>query len=335
MPPLIQIGIHPNQFPDQVRQDLIHSLRSRNIDPRFHYDSIKQTQKWLALHQAYSPSRNNPDCAAIYEHGFQSAAGQIDSNTVHLIGLGSGGGQKDSHFLNLLRNSGRRVFYSPIDISSAMVVVAAQEAARFVPLQNIFPIVCNLATAHDLVSILNPHAPADASRVFTFFGMIPNFEPGQILPRLASLVAENDQLLFSANLAPGPDYVAGIRKVLTLYDNDLTRDWLMTFLVDLGISSNDGELCFIIEQDAADPELSRIAACFRFIHKTQIQLGSDSFIFDRDETIRLFFSYRYTPELLRRVLHAHGLAVHSQWITKSEEEGVFLVKKLPGCAAQP
>ena len=64
--------------------------------------------------------------------------------------------------------------------------------------------------------------------------MIPNFEPEQILPKLASLIRPNDFLLFSANLAPGKNYAAGVKKILPQYDNCLTRDWLMTFLIDLG-----------------------------------------------------------------------------------------------------
>ena len=64
------VTIHPSQFPEAVRRDLLESLRSRRVNHKFHYDSVKQTQKWLALHQAYSPARNDADCRAIYEKGF-------------------------------------------------------------------------------------------------------------------------------------------------------------------------------------------------------------------------------------------------------------------------
>ena len=50
-----------------MRRDLLDSLRSRKINHKFHYDSVKQTRKWLALHETYSPSRIDPDCAAAYE----------------------------------------------------------------------------------------------------------------------------------------------------------------------------------------------------------------------------------------------------------------------------
>ena len=104
----------------------------------------------------------------------------------------------------------------------------------------------------------------DAARLITFFGMIPNFEPQVILPRLAGLVRPADYLLFSANLAPGADYAAGVQRILPLYDNALTRDWLMTFLLDLGVEANDGELRFAVEDDPAGSGLKRVAAYFQF-----------------------------------------------------------------------
>src|ERR1041385_3019293 len=95
------VTIHASQFPEAVRRHLIQSLRARAVNHKFHYDSVKQTQKWLALHQAFSPSRNDADCAAIYDRSFQAAVKPIKSKAAHLIGLGCGGGQKDSRLLTL------------------------------------------------------------------------------------------------------------------------------------------------------------------------------------------------------------------------------------------
>src|SRR5690348_14309732 len=102
MGPFARVTIHPSQFPDQVRRDLLQSLRSRQVNHKFHYDSIKQTQKWLALHQAFSPSRTDADCAAAYDCSFAGVAKRTRSQAVHLIGLGCGGGQKDTRLLELL-----------------------------------------------------------------------------------------------------------------------------------------------------------------------------------------------------------------------------------------
>ena len=236
---------------------MLESLRTRRVNHKFHYDSVKQTQKWLALHQAYSPARNDADCRAVYEKGFKAAAARIAAKRVQVIGLGCGGGQKDTRLLKLLKAHGKEVFYTPCDVSTAMVLTARQTALAVLPEKNCFPFVCDLATADDLRKALvtrHPRIAAWPPRGFTpslvtFFGMIPNFEPKQILPKLASLVRPKDFLLFSANLAPGNNYAAGVKRILPQYDNPLTRDWLMTFLLDLGVERSDGKLRFKIETD--------------------------------------------------------------------------------------
>ncbi len=237
---------------------MLESLRTRRVNHKFHYDSVKQTQKWIALHQAYSPTRNDADCRAIYDNGFATAASQIRTKQVHVIGLGCGGGQKDARLLKLLKGRGREIFYTPCDVSAAMVLVARKAALAVVPEKNCFPVVCDLATADlgwegrragdpDWFGTATRRPSQNESRIITFFGMIPNFEPREILPKLASLVRRKDFLLFSANLAPGRDYAAGVAKILPQYDNAPTRDWLMTFLLDLGVERCDGALKFSVE----------------------------------------------------------------------------------------
>src|SRR5579859_2513760 len=123
-----RVIIHPSQFPEAVRRDLLESLRSRQVNHKFHYDSVKQTQKWLALHQAHSPSRNDADCAATYDSSFAGAAERIDAKLVRVVGLGCGGGQKDARLLRLLRSGVRQASYTPSDVSTAMVLVAREAA---------------------------------------------------------------------------------------------------------------------------------------------------------------------------------------------------------------
>lgn len=324
MSALANVAVHSSQFPENVRRDLLNSLRARKIAHKFHYDSVKQTQKWLALHQQYSPSRNDDDCRAIYEQSFKAAKLQIKSRQVHLIGLGCGGGQKDTRLLKLLKAAGRQIFYTPSDVAVAMVLTARRTALAVCPDKNCFPLVCDLETPSDLPVVFATPAARRASRIITFFGMIPNFEPSLILPKLASLVRPKDILLFSANLAPGDDYAAGVNKILPQYDNAPTRDWLLTVLLDLGIEKNDGELRFGIENKNG---LKRIVASFHFKRPRHVEIENDVFAFKRGEAIRLFFSYRYTPERVRKALSAHKLEVCEQWIAASDEEGVFLCRK--------
>jgi hypothetical protein len=297
------------------------------VNHKFHYDSVKQTQKWLALHQAYSPSRTDSDCAAIYDRGFEAVSQRIQAKRVHLIGLGCGGGKKDTRLLKLLHNTGKEVFYTPSDVSTAMVLLAREAAIEVIPEQNCTPLVCDLASARDLPEVIDKLAAADAARIITFFGMIPNFEPEAILPELSTFLRSEDLLLFSANLAPGSDYATGVHKILPLYDNALTRDWLMTFLLDLGVESNDGEIIFRIEGDRDVAGLKRVAAYFEFRQEKEISIDDQRFQFGPKKAIRLFYSYRHTPAIVRTLLHNCGIGVVDECIAKSEEEGVFLCKR--------
>ena len=319
------ILIHESQFPENVRRDLLESLCSRKINHKFHYDSVKQTQKWLALHQIYSPTRNDENCRAIYEDSFEAAAAKIKSKSVHVIGLGCGGGQKDTRLLKLLKAGGKEIYYTPCDVSSAMVLTARQTALAVLPEINCFPFVCDLAAAGDLSAVFDSRFTIHDSRITTFFGMIPNFEPQEILPKLASLVRAKDFLLFSANLAPGENYAAGMGKILPQYDNPQTHEWLTAFLLDLGVEKSDGKLKFEIE--AGGFGLKRFVANFYFNRARRVEVGGKTFNFKGGEKIRLFFSYRYTPERVCKILVRYELEVCEHWIAKSEEEAVFLCRR--------
>ncbi len=359
MPSVVPVLVHESQFPDEIRRDLLKSLRMRRVNHKFHYDTVKQAQQWLALHQAYSLSRHDPDCARIYDDAFKAAVSMIaHSGDVHLIGIGSGGGQKDARLLKYLRKRSRTAFYTPCDVSAAMVLTAwkaacSNRAAKqpVISASDCFPIICDIAKSNDLPRVFrdlsekqyssqpttrvrsagyarrDTQHPTGPIRLFTFFGMIPNFEPDVILPRLASLIRNRDLLLFSANLAPGADYDEGVEKVMPQYDNSLTREWLMTFLLDLGVAKKDGRLRFSISSDNSSFHIKRIEARFHFQRVTRIALDAREFVFRAGESIRLFFSCRYTPALVQSALRRHGLMVRQQWVATSEEEGVFLVQR--------
>jgi len=344
MSSIAHVAVHVSQFPENVRRALSESLRSRELNHKFLYDGTKQTQKWLTLHQAYSPSRIDPDCALTYDQSFQEASRQITAPRAHLLGIGCGGGQKDTRFLRTLQNSNKEVFYTPCDVSVAMVLVARQSALSAISPSACFPFVCDLATTGELAGPLHEaweyHSPMAAHkldeldrpstppRLVTFFGMLPNFEPQAAMHKLASLIRSGDFMLLSANLAPGEDYLAGMKHILPQYDNMLTRDWLFGFLLDLGVEPADGELRFELEDGPGGDALKRITAYFHFDRHCSIDVDSETFEFRRGESLRVFFSYRHTCESIRSLLSRHGLRVCNQWLIGSGEEGIFLVSKI-------
>jgi uncharacterized SAM-dependent methyltransferase len=323
--PLANVTIHSSQFPENVRRELLHSLRARHVNHKFHYDSYKQAQKWLALHEAYSPSRTDPSCRAMYDLSFAAAARRVRAAEVQVIGLGCGGGQKDARLLRLLAGQGKDVSYRPCDVSLALALTARQAALEAVGDLPCDPLVCDLALADDLDAVFSPPGDTRPARLITFFGMIPNFEPELILPRLAGLVRGGDWLLLSANLAPGPDYAAGAQRILPGYDNPLTRDWLTMFLFDLGFAPEDGAVRFAVEDSPAG--FKRVAADFCLTRRRALAVDGEPFAFGAGDEIRLFFSYRYTPDRIRALLQRHQLEAREQWVAPSGEEGVFLCQR--------
>jgi uncharacterized SAM-dependent methyltransferase len=322
---LASVTIHSSQFPENVRRELLHSLRTRQINHKFHYDTYKQAQKWLALHEAHSPSRTDPACLAMYETSFAAAAGRVPAAQVQVIGLGCGGGQKDARLLRLLAGQGKEVSYRPCDVSLALALTARQAAREAVGELPCDPVICDLALADDLPEIFGRPGGGGPARLITFFGMIPNFEPELILPRLAALVRGDDGLLLSANLAPGPDYAAGSQRILPGYDNPLTRDWLTAFLFDLGFAPGDGSARFAVEDSAAGHK--RVAVDFCLTRRRSLTVYGEAFAYGAGDKIRLFFSYRYTPDRMRALLRLHQLEAREQWTAPSGEEGVFLCQR--------
>ena len=317
-----KVTVHPSQFPGAVRRQLVASLRAGQVPPKFLYDSVRQTQKWLEVHQAHSPSRIDGDVTRIYDAAFEDALGQAQDGVAALVGLGCGGGQKDTRCLAKLQPLITELHYVPCDVSQAMTLVAREAAAEQLSLGLVHPLVCDLAEADDLGQALDDLLPGEAKRVFTFFGMIPNLEPDVILPKLRALLRDGDQLLFSANLAPGRDYRAGVERVLPQYDNAETCNWLLSFLTGIGVSDTAGELVFGIEPV---DELLRIIADFKFTQPQAIELEGQRVAFDAGQTLRIFFSYRHTAETLAERLAKHGLQVVFSEIAESGEEGAFRV----------
>jgi uncharacterized SAM-dependent methyltransferase len=319
MPAVVNVAVHPSLFPEAVQRELLQALHARNVPPKFHYTSYKQAQKWLALHEAYSPSRTDDDCAAQYDRSFAAAGDRIGKAvSVHVVGLGCGGGQKEARLLERLAGQGRELTYTPCDVSLPLILTSLEAA----PGVRSYPLVCDLNVADDLKPVLDEQANAADVRVFTFFGMIPNMEPEGIMPKLRGLLRPRDWLLFSANLAPGTDYAAGVRQVFAGYNNPQSSDWLITFLYDLGVEQGDGALRFSIEDAASS--VKRIVADYHFAKPRKLRVHGEDFAFQPGDVIRLFFSYRYTPALAASLLSRHGLRMADQWIAQSGDEGIFL-----------
>jgi uncharacterized SAM-dependent methyltransferase len=329
---LIPVQFHVTQFPDQVRSDLRESLRTRQVNHKFLYESHSQAQKWLALHEAYSPSRTDARCEAAYEAAFAECAAACGPNPIHVIGLGCGGGHKDARLVRTLCGSGRAVAFTALDVSPAMLIQTALRvydavAVSQIASRDIFQgIACDIEKASNLIELL-PAGESGATRIVTCFNVFQNFEPLRVLSKITALLRPGDLLLFSTNLAPGSDYAAGTRGVLPQYNNALTNEWLQGWLIDLGVEKSDGTVSWRVEPCPTDGPLLRIAAYYRFTRARLLSCAGEKVDFRAGDSLRLFFSYRYTPNLVRDLLARQGLTLSGEVIPASGEEGIFLARR--------
>jgi uncharacterized SAM-dependent methyltransferase len=333
MPAQATITVHQTQWPRLLARQLGNSLRERQINPKFHYDSHRQVLRWLRLHEAYSPSRRAQEFRDTYEPAFATALQVVGSDAVHVVGLGCGGAQKEAALLERLGDGSRPLEFTATDVSSGMVVTALQAAWPHLDPSRCSGLVCDLVEAQDLNLFLDAQTPPRGRRIVTFFGIIPNFEPETVQRLLGRVLRPGDLLLYSANLAPtgnardaGEDYRAGVDAVLAQYDNALTRQWLFTLLQDLGVEAADGEMAFQVEEAPVGRGFLRITAKFHFLRPVVLVVETESFPFDAGEALRLFFSYRHTPGTLNQLFSPIAVEASGAWISGSGEEGVFLAR---------
>jgi len=326
--PCVSVAIHPSLFPEAVQARLLASFQTRRIHGAFHYDTARRAHRWMQVHATHSPAVTADDARSIYDQAARESVVGLAPGAWGCIGLGCGSGHKEARVASALAARGSSVTYLPLDVSVPLVLISREAALAQLPNLTVHPIAADLTDASDLSSVINPLLPAGAGRFFTLFGMLPNFEPEFIFGRMASWLRPGDRLLFSANLAPGPDLEAGVRAVLPQYDNPETKAWLRTLLEDHGVSADCGSVVFHIEPVHGFPGCARIAADWVVSQSSVLVLDGESFPLLPGERLRLFFSCRHTPGSIEFGLRSHGLRLAQSWIAGSGEEGVFYVERL-------
>ena len=164
---VVTVTFDSSQFPRNVRRELREALRARRVPPKFLYESAAQARKWLALHEAHSPARTDVGTQDAYERAFAAVA-KDEKDGVVVVGLGSGGGQKEAALLRLLAARARAAGCVVCDVSAPLALTAmtaceeAGVACR--------PVVCDLTTVADLAGIIDGLASKGARRIFTFLG---------------------------------------------------------------------------------------------------------------------------------------------------------------------
>lgn len=318
--------IHPSFRAAAWRTRRITSLHEAAIDPAFHYAGVRQAALWLKVHRIHAPGAVEPDFERIYRMLAHDLAGSLAGQSVHVIGLGSGGGEKEAWVLEALEQQGCHLRYTPVDISPELALLSAEVAEnRFDG--SIYPVVGDLSLLASPDDWL--HDEPASIRVYTAFGLTPNFTPSWLLGHLGRILRPCDRLLLSANLAPvSEDDAAGYRqaclRVMPQYDNPETRTWLRQVLIDWGIADHLSDPVFELSTLEG---ITGFFAWSQWLTDVQFDWEDQPFTARKDDRLRLFFSLRYTPARLARVLVPHGLKLVQGDQTRNREEGVWRIER--------
>ena len=297
--------IHPELNEQTLEQERISCLEHKKVSQKFHYETQRQSDLWLKVHEQFAPPAG---VSALYQSAGENLSKLIKKDELTLVSLGCGGGEKD---ISVLKKLPAGVKYAPTDLSIPLVRSAANRAkSEGVHVDTLLAF--DLLSSTTIRNFVKHHILG--RNIFTFFGLIPNFHPQEILPTLHSLIEPGDFLLLSANLAP-----QGIDEILPQYDNQPTKEWLKEFLCRFGNPKGEINISTVRSN-----KLESISARFIFSDTSILIAGENQFSFEPLEEIDLFTSYRYTVDSMKSTLAAHRIEVAEEFISQNGEEGVFL-----------
>jgi len=321
----IDIEFHSSVWGQASISALSQALAQSELPSSFLYKGAYSACLWERLHLAHAPSCQEDAEVSLHAQGIRCLARQLPDSMFHLVSLGCGLAEKESHFL---RNAGDRI--ASVGLVDVSVELVCEAKRRLIANQLGLEVD---ATVADLSQIVRwndlVRDVGTAPRVMTLFGMVPNFEPRVLFKRLSAMMHPGEWLLLDANLIPdssaGDEFVPG--SILSQYDNKECRQWLMASLSELGIYETSGRLVFSTDLVEAGFSLPRIRADFEFEEDVSIAVVSDDLSYKRGERLRVFHSIRYRRDVLPLILRRTGFEMIESWSSLSGEDGLYLCRK--------
>ena len=319
---LIGLEFDPSQFPGKQEKEFKQALRQRKFAAKWHYESEKQVSAWLKVHETYSPARTSSEVQNLYQYAFEALA-ERNPFIEQLVSLGCGGAQKDLLCLQALAQQNRKKLsrYVAVDGGSAMVLSALLKVKKAFPALETRGIVADLIGCKTSSGLIDKKQ----NSFFLLLGLIPNMEPPLFIKLLRQWVG-GKECLISVNLVPDGNYRQELNKILSQYDNLLTKQWLSLLLKDLGFVLDPEEVEMTLKPCPYLSDLWRIEASYKIRKKVKIDFAAKIFSFEKGERLQLFYSYRYTVKRLATWLSSHKISIIKSYVTPSQEEGIFCLR---------
>lgn len=310
-----------------LAKSLLSSLARRVISPGHLYASPHQTTLWHKVHLQHAPTRKTGLKKTIYHQIPECLSPLIHKKKVSLLSLGCGDGLKDALLLKGMHRMGvSEISYQPADVSASLVDIAYRRVQKTIQTKMLPGAICDLEDK-DVISDLSSSWADAPQKIVLLYGINPNFAQAPFFRMISKILLHSDLVILSANLYPGQDKAIGMKKIFPQYRNKETHAWLMGFIHSLGLKKQDGQIEFSIQIPGLENSPPYICADYRFSRRTNLCLHERDFHFSKNDTLRLFNSYRHSRLSIDALCHSHGLCVMERLITENEQEGIFIIKK--------
>lgn len=318
--------VDPSSFPERLSFIYSRSFESGVVRPSLLYQSNLQAYLWFQLHKEHSPAYISEEVHRIYQNGFDALIEALKGSPYSLSSFGCGGGNKEHQFMESVHHL--PVSCQVIDASGALAI---QTWSVLQPFKDVQPIVA------DLEELACPPEWSHSSKmdvtqnkhVLFYFGMLPNMDSEYAWTFLSNWARAEDLVLLSANLVSRSEATSGLPHILPQYDNELTRNWLSSFLNHVGVFDHNINLQFsIINQNILNDSLPAIQCFWKSESDCEIFYdGNAKIVWPAGRELQLFKSLRYSINSIYDNARAHGFEVIDYWHDSAEQEGVFLLKK--------
>ena len=319
----LQIDFHASKFPECETTQLLESLNNKILPASCLYGSIAQATRWLKYHDIWSPWKNTGELLSVYDTVFQYIYQNLDeptSGNFRWVSLGCGGGTKDHRFFSQRPAQKYIPKATWVDTSPSLVI----ETYNKVQIDNAYCLCADIKPFLSAETFKNKEESIPS--IYAALGLVPNFETTSLLSWLHNLMTPSDLLLISANLHPSSD-INSRQAIIQQYDNQEALNWYQGSLTELGIPKEAYQLKVSSKNTTNNNDIWRIHVNAEFQDIFEHQILNQKFVFNKNESIEVFFSNRFSADAFRTLLMENNLQPIIQSIDDTEQEGIWICKK--------
>lgn len=310
-------------FADAVARGL--SGEQKGLPPRYFYDARgSELYEKITRLDEYYLTRKESEILEAHAETILEAAGAFR----HLIELGSGSARKTRFLLDVIAADGADATYHAVDISQAAVEACTESLRAEYPT---LAIEGHVGEYHSVLRGLDGAAPA--ARFVIFLGSsVGNFnekEAAVFLQSVHDFMNDDEPFLIGLDLAKDPAVLEPAYDDADGVTAEFNLNILRRINRELGA---DFDLATFRHRAFYNADKSRIEMHLESVRDQEVHIDAlgETYAFEAGETIHTENSYKYSPDMVRRLAESSGFRVDRKWTDADEWFALYLWRRQAG-----